>query len=340
MFFRVIDHDRLPDLLAGLASEREVIGPVAKGDAFVFAPLEDFARLRLDYDTTLLPPKKWFLPPAETLMRFRVADNEVLEEGSPVSRRAVVGLHPCDLNALLLLDKVFLDEHEDPYYKAYREDTLLIGVSCMPSETCFCNVWGTDEVHWGFDIFLTDLGDRYYASIRTVRGADLVDRFVESRAVAPEDTAAFQDVQQRFKKAFTRTLDTAQLPVLLDAKYDSPVWDELGERCLSCGACSMSCPTCYCFDVQDRLATDQRSGERVRTWDSCQFQDFAMVAHGHNFRETRASRVRYRFYHKHWGYLSKHGRVLCVGCGRCTRACAVGISPTDVIEALQGGEAR
>lgn len=339
MFFRVIDKSCLPDLFKGLAAELEVIGPVAKRDAFVFAPVERFDQLRLDYDTTLLPPKKWFFPPEETLMRFRVADNEVLEEGSPVPRRVLFGLHPCDLNALLLLDKVFLDGHEDPYYKAYRDSTLLVGLSCVPADTCFCNVWGTDEVHWGFDIFLTDLGDRYYASIRTVKGADLVDRFVTSRMVAARDTADFQRVQRRFKEAFSCKLDTAQLPVLLDAKYESPVWEAFGEKCLSCGACSMVCPTCYCFDVKDRLATDQQTGERVRTWDSCQFRDFATVAHGHNFRETRASRVKYRFYHKQWGYLAKYGRVLCVGCGRCARSCPAGISPVDVIGALQRGEA-
>jgi len=340
MFFKIIDKEHLSDLFSGLAAEYEVIGPVAKENAFVFAPVERFDEVRLDYDTTLLPPKKWFLPPAETLMRFSVADNEVLEEGAPIPRRVLFGLHPCDLNALLLLDNVLLDDNADPYYKAYRENTLLVGVSCTPRDTCFCNVWNTDEIHWGFDIFLTDLGDRYYASICTVKGADIVSRSVESRDVQSADTADFQRVQRAFKAGFIHDLDTAQLPVLLDAKYESPVWDEFGEKCLSCGACSMVCPTCYCFDVHDRLATDQKSGERIRTWDSCQFEGFATVAHGHNFRKTRSSRVKYRFYHKQWGYLAKYGRVLCVGCGRCTRACAAGISPVDVIEALQTGVAE
>ncbi len=102
----------------------------------------------------------------------------------------------------------------------------------------------------------------------------------------------------------------------------------------------MVCPTCYCFDVQDRLEPDQKSGVRVRTWDSCQFKEFAAVAHGQNFRESRASRVKYRYYHKQWGYLSKFERVLCVGCGRCARACPAGINPVNVIAALQTGEVR
>jgi len=340
MFFRVIDKERLPDLIAGLSSEFEVVGPVEKDGRFVFAPVTEPAQVRLDYDTTLLPPKKWFMPPEETIMRFRRADEEVVDDEVYAPPRVLFGLHPCDINALLLMDNVFTKDYVDPYYKARRDNTLIVGVSCTPSETCFCNVWDTDEVHWGFDIFLTDLGDRYYASLRTVKGAEILDRHVANRPVTDEDTLEFQRVVHAFKHAFTNNVDTTQLPVLLDAKFDSPIWDEFGDACLSCGACSMVCPTCYCFDVVDRLEPDQKTGARVRTWDSCQFKEFAAVAHGQNFRDDRASRVKYRYYHKQWGYLSKFERVLCVGCGRCAIACPSDISPVRVVEALQAGGVR
>jgi ferredoxin len=340
MFFRVMDRSRLPALVAGLQADFEVIGPVAKGDKFVFAPLEEPGDLRLDYDTTLLPPKKFFAPPSESLMRFETGQNEVLSAEVPSSPRVFFGLHPCDINALMLMDNVFLGEYEDPYYKARRDSTLLVGVSCTPASHCFCSSWGTDEVHWGFDIFLSDLGDRYFVSVRSVKGAELLDRFVETQPITEADTADLQRVTAEFKDSFSRRLDTAQLPLLLDAKFDDEIWDELGERCLSCGACSMVCPTCYCFDVKDKLSVDGQSGERVRVWDSCMFSEFAEVAHGHNFRKSNASRVKYRYYHKQWGYLSKFERVLCVGCGRCELACKAGISPRVVVDALQRGAAR
>ncbi len=200
MFFRVIDKERLPDLVKGLATEYEVIAPVAKGERFVYAPVSDPADIRLDYDTTLLPPKKYFFPPEETLMRFRVADNEVLDDEVFAAPRVLFGLHPCDINALLLMDNVFTGRYEDPYYLRRREQTLLIGVSCTPSETCFCNVWDTNEVHWGFDVFLTDLGDRYFASCRTVKGAEILDRFVANRQVTDADTTDFQRVVHEFQK--------------------------------------------------------------------------------------------------------------------------------------------
>jgi ferredoxin len=339
MFFRVMDKSRLPDLVAGLAADFEVIGPVAKGEKFVFAKLQDPADLRLDYDTTLLPPKKFFVPPTENLMEFTTADNEVTSAEVTSQDRVLFGLHPCDINALMLMDNVFLGEYEDPYYKARRDSTLLVGVSCTPSAECFCTSWGTDEVHWGFDIFLSDIGDRYFVSVRSVKGAELLDKSVETRAITPEDTAAFQHKTREFKDGFPRDVETSQLPLLLDAKFDDAVWDELGERCLSCGACSMVCPTCYCFDVKDKLSMDGTTGERTRVWDSCMFSEFAEVAHGHNFRASNASRVKYRYYHKQWGYLSKFERVLCVGCGRCERACKAGISPRVVVDALQKGGA-
>ncbi len=341
MFFRVMDKDRLPDLVRGLSATYEVVGPVAKGTSYVFATIDDPAELALDYDTTILPPKKYFVPPTEELMRFRSEDGRVMSDHATSHPRVLFGLHPCDINALMLMDNVFLGDFEDPYYKARREQTLLVGVSCEPREECFCNAWGTDEVHWGFDIFLTDLGDRYFVSVRSVEGAELLDRCVETRHISEDDTAEFQRRTHQFKESFTGTVDTAQIPLLLDAKFDDPIWDELGDKCLSCGACSMVCPTCYCFDVKDRLTPDGKEGSRIRVWDSCQFSEFAEVAHGHNFRETRSSRVKYRYYHKQWGYLSKFERVLCVGCGRCQRACKADINPRVVIEALQkGAEAK
>jgi len=337
MFFRVMDKARLPDLVRGLAVDHEVVGPVAKGTSHVFAVIDDPAQLSLEYDTTLLPPKKYFVPPAEELMRFRSSDGEVTADGEADEPRVIFGLHPCDVNALMLMDNVFMGEFEDPYYKRRRENTLLVGVSCEPTDTCFCNAWGTEEVHWGFDIFLTDLGDRYFVSVHSVEGAELLDRCVETRHIGEQDTEDFQRKTREFKASFSNSLDTSQIPLLLDAKFDDPVWDELGARCLSCGACSMVCPTCYCFDIKDRLTPDGTEGSRVRVWDSCQFSEFAEVAHGHNFRDTRGSRVKYRYYHKQWGYLSKFERVLCVGCGRCERACKADINPRIVIEALQSG---
>jgi formate hydrogenlyase subunit 6/NADH:ubiquinone oxidoreductase subunit I len=119
------------------------------------------------------------------------------------------------------------------------------------------------------------------------------------------------------------------------ASYRSPLWEDLGEQCLGCGACTAVCPTCYCFDVYDEVNFDLQSGERFRVWDSCQFSQFATVAGGHDFRNGRSARLRHRFYHK-FKYQASNGDLsACVGCGRCANACLVGINPIDVLGKLQ-----
>lgn len=339
MFFRILDKENLNDLVVGLAQEHEVVGPVVKGPTFVFEPIEDASRLELDYPTTILPPKKYFSAPEERLMRYNSKTGDVYGDEPVIQPRVLFGVHPCDINAILMLDNIFLGDYEDPYYKARRKNTLIVGVSCMPDPSCMCNAFGTGEAHQGFDLFLSDIGDRYFVSCRSVEGAAMLDKFVETRDVTAEDTEAFQARTRKFNAAFTPAPDISQLPLLFDAKYDDEMWDEIGKDCLSCGACSMVCPTCYCFDVKDRMDSDGVEGERVRTWDSCLSSEFAEVAQRHNFRAERTARVRYRFYHKFWGYPSKYGKTLCVGCGRCNKACKVNIHPRRVIEALEkGGE--
>jgi hypothetical protein len=98
----------------------------------------------------------------------------------------------------------------------------------------------------------------------------------------------------------------------------------------------MVCPTCYCFDVCDEVALGGRAGQRVRTWDSCLFKTHALVAGGENFRESRASRVKFRFYHKQRGFVAEYGRPSCVGCGRCSTMCPAGIDITTVIQMIRG----
>ena len=128
------------------------------------------------------------------------------------------------------------------------------------------------------------------------------------------------------------------MPSLMELYWDDELWNELGDRCLSCGACTLVCPTCPCFNVIDEVNLDSTKGERMRKWDSCMFREYSMVAGGHNFREARADRLKLRFTHKLQAFVGEFGKPACVGCGRCIDICPVDIDIRTVAMRLKGEE--
>ena len=148
-----------------------------------------------------------------------------------------------------------------------------------------------------------------------------------------EDRIEFRHATRRRQEAFNDAIpDIQDVAMLMDAFHKDPFWEELGGRCLSCTACSAVCPTCFCFDIQDTFDPSGEAGRRERVWDACTAPQFAQVAGGHNFRGDGRNRVRHRMYHKLNGFLANHDRMLCVGCGRCVKACKANINPIEVLE--------
>ena len=250
-----------------------------------------------------------------------------------VTPRVIFGVHACDINALNSLDRVFRDaRYPDPYYEARRDATMVVGISCTPSEGCFCHLMDADEARTGYDLFLQDIGGRYLVSIGSVEAANVLEGACNPREATDEDRIAFRRATRRRQASFNPEIpDIQEVPMLMDAFHSDPFWEELGGRCLSCTACSSVCPTCYCFDIRDTLDPDGVHGRRERTWDACTSPQFAVVAGGHNFRADGRNRVRHRMYHKLNGFLATHDRNLCVGCGRCVYACKADISPIEVL---------
>jgi sulfhydrogenase subunit beta (sulfur reductase) len=154
--------------------------------------------------------------------------------------------------------------------------------------------------------------------------------------VSQEDIDEYKRRSSGKRQGFKLHVEIRDLPEIFEMEYRSEIWDELGDKCLSCGSCSMVCPTCYCYDVVDDTQLGSREGSRTRSWDSCLFATHALVAGGENFRKGRASRIKYRFYHKQRGFVAEYGRPSCVGCGRCISACPVKIDIAEVINQLRG----
>ncbi len=342
MLFKILSKSAFKDLVEIILGTNEVIGPKRVGvdkdgqPIHQYLPVQDFGELELDYQTTEYSAKTYFLPFQETLSHFRFQEDDWKQKiRYRIQPRAIIGLHACDINALLKLDKVMVrDNYPSPYYISRRKNTFVVGIDHMPCETGFCQSVGADIVTHGFDLYLTDLGDHYFVSIGSDRGYSLIQR-VDNREVTEADTQDYLAERRRIAAGFKVKVRADNLPNLLDLEFESPVWTAWGDKCLSCGSCAMACPTCYCYGVTERLSMDYEEGAKVKHLHSCNLVDFAQVAGGHNFRPTRESRLKYRYYHQHRGFAEAYDEPKCVGCNRCGKVCLAGINPPDVIRDLQ-----
>ena len=340
MSLMILDKGALAPLVNALMADYQVIGPQAKGPQFAFGPITDPGQLRLDHNTTILPPKKVLQPPQERLATFTMRGAPHVDTVIEAHPTVLLGMHTCDLHAIQLLDKVFSQDYPDAHYLERRRQTIIVSLECLEpcDEHSFCKSMGTLTAGEGYDLHLTDLGAAYAVDVATEAGEQLLSRYGIAREAADADIRRLNGVLSakwpRF--AYRLDFDAAELPALLRRAYDHPLWAELGERCLACGSCTNVCPTCYCFNVVDEVNMALTEGERLRRWDSCQLDEFARVAGGENFREARAARQRHRFMRKGKYIYEKFDELGCVGCGRCIRTCVANISIVDGFNAIHG----
>jgi ferredoxin len=235
------------------------------------------------------------------------------------------GLHPCDLAAINYLDRLFLGDDPDSLYIARRSALTLIGVSCTPDEFCSCHKTPSPLPALS-DLFLQTVDGGFIVTSGSPRGDELlgeVEELLYEREISvPEDTRRFfgQPLSYRCK---------------IDVSPEK--FQELADHCLGCGACSICCPTCSCFDVFECGGLDDSSAERMRQWDNCLFKGHGQVAGGMSFRKDRAERFRYRYHHKYRGFGALQGIAACVGCGRCRVACPAGLDLRPLAEQPEGG---
>jgi ferredoxin len=338
MSVKKINKDAFIGFVDQLIKGRNVIGVQANGDRFDFAPLDSAKDLRLDYDHTLQPPKKYFLPPVETLLTYDIGAGykSVFDDAKFV----LIGVHPYDMVAMNQMDRIFSQDNYDAHYMRRRNNATIIASDVVtPSKNVFAGSMGTATVKEGFDILITDIGDGYLAEIASKKGQELAAKADGLVAATKSDLKKRQDVwaenQSRLNKHQLKC-KPCDIPRLLDKAYSHPVWQEKAETCFSCGSCNLVCPTCYCFNVQDYVNWDMKSGSRERAWDGCLLDGFAKVAGGHDFRKNRADRFRHRLYRKGKYVPAKiGGEIACVGCGRCIDACLPDIAnPVNVYNRL------
>jgi ferredoxin len=323
---KTIEKSHLAEWLSRVAQGYDLFGPVLDG-VVQFKRVQSSDQLVFDYANSVVPPKNLFLPQTECLFAFRRGkDSIILEPAAALEReRVLFAIRPCDAHSLLLLDEVFNGDLADTYYQEKRRGTTLVGLACPRplKNTCFCTSLGIDPLSpEGLDILLTNLGDRYLVEVTTEKGEELV-------SLSPE---LFLPSAEGEKPKGEKRKSLEGIGEKIGPLWEDGYWRELSRRCLGCGVCTYLCPTCRCFDLTDVGST--LGGKRFRCWDSCIFADFTHMASGVNPRPTGKERVRQRYFDKFSYFPEKYGLLGCVGCGRCSRYCPVGIDTRTIINEI------
>jgi ferredoxin len=329
--FRYMSEKSFKALVKGLLNGHQVYGTIVRDGFPAFGEISRAEDIVLSSTPTHLSAKEFFFPQREVLLRFNIK-NATHAPVIEAREQAIIGLHPCDIRALSLMDRVFAYGAPDVNYLARRARTVVIGADCMPDDYCSCKSMGNSEVSEGFDIFLHALGKGFLVRTGSDKGRALLASYAVTREPSAREFREFQELRAKRDSSFKARVDAppTELPGIYAKSDESPVWEKIGSICTGCGSCNNVCPTCYCFDVKDEVKASLVEGERVRTWDGCTLEDFAKVAGGHNFRKTRAERLRHRFNRKFRYLAGTFDMLFCVGCGRCSRACLVKINIVEV----------
>lgn len=331
----ILRYEKLPsenfeEFFDSLKQWGEINAPVKQGNIYSFSKVDSLKEVILDYTRTMLPPKKFFIKPRDELLKLKKEKWEDVNGAKPV---VLFGVHSCDIHGLQILDKVYLDEPADIYYRKRRENSVIIGISCMPDEYCFCKSLGTDFAMTGFDLFLHELPDGYLVRVGSVKGHEIVwANGGIFEPISEEDLKYFREFEEKRANSFKRFLNKEGLADMLDLAFESPVWKRYEKICLGCGNCNMVCPTCRCYEVCD-LWMNAYEGVRIRRYDSCFMESHGLVAGGHNFRPTRLDRFRHRYYCK--SYFDPSAGFNCVGCGRCDEFCPAKIEHVKVLDEVR-----
>ena len=330
----VMTHEAVPRFFGRLIEQGPVMGPKERRRQpgyYQFDWLGSADELVLEYQTTTIPPKKAFFPPRDVLFDFELTNPPKFTAERATEPFMLDGVHPCDLEALRLLDDAYAREPAEACWPANRARARVIGVDCQPDEYCFC--LSTESCHSRAicDLFLTPIERGYLVEVLSGAGEEML-RVSDVTEATDEDRARAQQFREDKAAGMTAKLDAtpAELADILEQSDLTELWHEISDRCYSCGSCNTTCPTCFCFDINDEFDLGLTAGQRVRSWDSCQLAEFALVAGGHNFRRLRWQRVRHRW-HRKFAYLYRtFGSSYCTGCGRCSRACTADINIADV----------
>ncbi len=352
----LIQKESLKDIFQILKETYQIIAPVFKNGLVVYSAVEKFDEIafkkkdvqasryyKIDDSSSMFSISKpvnslknFLHPPEFKIMSVKKKNGklEFLYE-DPEIKYAFFGVPPCDLNALLILDDVFINknDHSDVYYSKIRNNIFIIAYTCInPVDSCFCTSFGyKTEPEKGFDISITELQDYLLINVGSEKGMKLMEN-INHRKASIEDIKRKEEILRSTEKNIKK-IDIEKIPDILYKKIDSDFWEKFNKTCLACTSCTQVCPTCFCFDIVERNDLLSMESHRIAVWDSCFNPSFATV-HRFNIRESVGSRYRQWLMHKFAYWIDQFGNFGCIGCGRCITWCPSGIDIRNEIKQL------
>lgn len=300
--------------------KKSILYAPKKTDAVRFSKIENISEIYLEKQSDF-PIKEYFFRNREVLFSFK--KNKINVDIAKPKKRVFFGLRRCDLNGVAHQDFIFMEKHNDVYYTAQRESSILLGYHCneAPSKYCFC---GSLELKDFYDMMFWDKGNFLLVHVGSNKGKKLLnDDFKKTSEVLTENHKKIKFTDRLKKKD-------------ISGQYENPNWKTGSDRCISCAACTTLCPTCYCHEIKDETKLeDLKSGDRLREWSSCQLKSFTRVAGDHVFRDSRLDRFKHRIYHQLQYFKERYDIEMCVGCGRCITHCPTDIDFVQIINEMK-----
>ena len=331
----------ISDLAAQLMGKGALIAPVREEAGFNFREISDAKQVDLNFYNTIISPKSAFFPQTEDFVRYQTGKD--ILEATPVELNIkpafLFGVRPCDVKSFEIMDIHFTGTGAvDPYWQKRREAAAIFGYAFdlnTPADGAdFYSTLGIGAADpEGSDVFMIKKGDDLLLKAITPKGEKLLAEMSVLSDATPDDLNYFDDTVaagRAFKTRFTCVEAKPIAKKFEDLFGNTEFWEKVSNACLSCGACTFVCPTCYCFDICDETLFGK--GTRRRVWDACMFTDFTLEASGHNPRTKVYQRLRQKVCHKYSYHIRKYGPISCVGCGRCTRACPVNIDIFSIVD--------
>jgi sulfhydrogenase subunit beta (sulfur reductase) len=261
-------------------------------------------------------------------------------DGASTVKYAFIGVRACELSAIRVQDRIFNDgQYADDHYASTRRQSFIVAVNCVHTGgNCFCVSMKTGpEAREGFDLSLTEICSReehYFVIKSGSADGESVLHDLPHRAATEAEMTRARSLMEAAAERMGRTLETENLPGILNDNHDNAHWDTIAKRCLACGNCTMVCPTCFCSTVEDLTDLTGARADRWRRWDSCFTNDFTKIAGG-NIRMSTRTRYRQWLTHKLAHWVDQFDTFGCVGCGRCITWCPVGIDITEEARAIR-----